>query len=128
MRPIAIVLQMLIRLVWLTLITLGALFWAGRALELVRIHMDLGVIFVILLWLLSALALFARADLAMPLLLIVWGAIVMGYGMAMPQLVSGRNSLAVGIGHLLVGIIAVGLGEMVAVRVKRRSVGANTSV
>jgi hypothetical protein len=120
MRATTVVVQMLIRLVWLTLLVLGGLFWSGKELTLIRIHMDLGVIFVLLLWVISALALFARVGLALPVIAILWGLIVAGYGMAMPQMLAGGNSWPVGVGHLLIGIIAIGFAEMLGARIKRR--------
>lgn len=120
MKPTAIVVQMLIRLVWLTLLVLGVLFWSGKELTLIRTHMQLGVVFVLLLWVISSLALFARVGLALPVIAIVWGLIVAGYGMAMPQMLAGGNSWPIGVGHLLIGIIAIGFAEMLGARIKRK--------
>lgn len=118
MKATTIVVQILIRLVWLVLIVLGGLFWSGSALGLISVHMDLGVIFVILLWLMAALAIYARAGLALGIVAIVWGFIVGGYGMSMTHLVTGGN--AFGIAHLIIGIIGIGFAEMLGARIKRR--------
>ncbi|MGH9581574.1 MAG: hypothetical protein ACRD4O_01395 [Bryobacteraceae bacterium] len=124
MKATTIVVQTLIRLVWLTLIVLGSLFWSGSALALVGIHMDLGVIFVLLLWVIAALALYARAGLGLGVIAIVWGLVVAGYGMAMPQMLAGGNAWPIGVGHLLIGIIGIGFAEMLGARIKRRIRGA----
>jgi hypothetical protein len=120
MKATTVVVQMLIRLVWLTLLVMGALFWSGNQLTLIRIHMNLGVIFVLLLWVISALALFARVGLGLPVIAILWGLIVAGYGMAMPQMLAGGNSWPIGVGHLLIGILAIGFAEMLGARIKRK--------
>lgn len=120
MKATTIVAQMLIRLVWLALIVLGALFWSGSALGLIRIHMDLGVIFVLLLWFLAALALYARAGFGLSIAAIVWGFIVGGYGMSMPELLANGNSWPIGVGHLLAGIIGIGFAERLGANIKRK--------
>lgn len=120
MKATTIVVQMLIRLVWLALIVLGALFWSGSALGLIRIHMDLGVIFVLLLWLIAALALYARAGLGLSIATIVWGFIVAGYGMSMPELLANGNSWPIGVGHLLIGIVGIGFAERLGASIKRK--------
>lgn len=118
MKATTIVVQILIRLVWLTLIVLGGLFWSGNALGLVTIHMDLGIVFVLLLWLMAALGIYARAGLALGIVAIVWGFIVGGFGMSMTHLVTGGN--AFGIAHLIIGIIGMVFAEMLGARIKRR--------
>lgn len=120
MKATTVVVQMLIRLVWLTLIVLGALFWSGNALGLIDIHMDLGVIFVLLLWFLASLALYARAGLGLGIAAIVWGFIVAGYGMSMPELLAHGNSWPIGVGHLLIGIIGIGFAERIGANIKRK--------
>ncbi|HEX7359415.1 MAG TPA: hypothetical protein VF283_02885 [Bryobacteraceae bacterium] len=121
MKVTTIVVQTIIRLVWLALIVLGALFWSGNALTLVTIHMDLGVIFVILLWIIAILALFARAGIALPIVAIIWGFIVAIYGMMMMHLVAGGNSWPAGVVHLLIGIVGIGFAEMLGARIKRKT-------
>jgi hypothetical protein len=124
MKATTIVVQTLIRLVWLTLIVLGALFWSGNALTLVTTHMDLGVIFVILLWIMAILAFFARAGIALPIVAIIWGFIVAIYGMMMMHLVASGSSWPAGVVHLLIGIVGIGFAEMLGARIKRKVGGA----
>jgi hypothetical protein len=128
MKTTTIVVQTLIRLVWLALIVLGALFWSGNALTLVTTHMDLGVIFVILLWIMAILAFFARAGIALPIVAIIWGFILAIYGMMMMHLVAGGNSWPAGVVHLLIGIVGIGFAEMLGARIKRKVGGAATAV
>lgn len=127
MKATTIVVQTLIRLVWLTLIILGALFWSGNALGLVTTHMDLGVIFVILLWIVAILAFVARAGIALPIVAIIWGFIVAAFGMMMMHLVAGGNSWPAGVVHLLIGIVGIGFAEMLGGRIKRKVGDAATS-
>jgi len=50
-----------VRLTGVTQVLLGLLFWTGRALPLVPVHMAIGLTFVLALWVLSGLAARARA-------------------------------------------------------------------
>ena len=110
--------QMLIRLSWLVLIVLGALFWAGRTTMLAT-HVVTGLVFVLLLWVLSFLALRSGAGAGLAALNIFWSLVVLVYGMTQNRLlVDGVHSI-IQVLHLLVGIVAIGLAESLAARVKR---------
>src|SRR5579875_500213 len=110
MKGTILAVQMLIRLAWRVLIVLGLLFWTGHALNLILVHMDTGVVFVLLLWILAALA----------ILTVIWGLLVAAFGMAMPRLLAGGNPWPIGVAHLLIGIVAIGLAEMLSARMKRK--------
>jgi hypothetical protein len=120
MKGTILAVQMLIRLAWLVLIVLGLLFWTGHALNLILVHMDTGVVFVLLLWILAALAIFTRAALGLAILTVIWGLLVAAFGMAMPRLMAGGNPWPIGVAHLLIGIVAIGLAEMLSARMKRK--------
>ena len=110
--------QMLIRLSWLVLIVLGALFWAGRTTMLAT-HVVTGLVFVLLLWMLSFLALRSGAGAGLAALNIFWSLVVLVLGMTQNRLlVDGVHSI-IQVLHLLVGIVAIGLAESLAARVKR---------
>jgi len=110
--------QMLIRLSWLVLIVLGALFWAGRTTMLAT-HVVTGLVFVLLLWVLSFLALRSGAGAGLAALNIFWSLVVLVFGMTQNRLlVDGVHSI-IQVLHLLVGIVAIGLAESLAARVKR---------
>jgi hypothetical protein len=50
-KKVVIALQWLIRLLAVVQLTLGTLFWTGNALTLIPVHMLLGLLLVIGLWL-----------------------------------------------------------------------------
>lgn len=110
----ALMARFLLSLLGLVLIVLGALSWTGRALSLVPVHMLLGVLFVVCLWLLAALALFARAGRGPAVLVLVWSLIVLALGVAQLRLLPGSLHWLVQLMHLAVGLIAMGLGHAVA--------------
>ncbi|MBX6332057.1 MAG: hypothetical protein IRY91_09440, partial [Gemmatimonadaceae bacterium] len=55
MRNTASIARWLVRLCGIALIILGILFWAGRALSLVPLHMLLGLVLVLALWVLAGI-------------------------------------------------------------------------
>ena len=118
MRTATTVIQMLVRLIGVVMILLGLLFWTGNALTLIPIHMLLGIVLVLLLWALAVMALLAGAPRGLAALAIVWGLIVPILGMTQTQLLPGDAHWVIRVLHLLVGLVALGLAERLAVRIK----------
>lgn len=106
--------QMLIRLSGLGLIVLGVLFWTGNALVLVPVHMLLGAAFVLFLWTLAIMAARAGANRGQAALAMAWGLLTLLLGMTHAQILAGPAHWLVQVLHLLVGLAAIGLGEVLA--------------
>lgn len=117
MRKATLILRALLSLFGIALIVLGALFWANRALTLIPVHMLLGVLFVICLWGLVALGFYARVRVPLPLIVLIWSLIVPALGMEQVRLLAGPHRLLIQSLHLLVGLIAIGLGHGLARRI-----------
>jgi hypothetical protein len=117
MQKAVLILRGLVSLFGIALIVLGALFWANRALTLIPLHMLLGVLFVLCLWGLVALGFYARVPLAFTLMVLVWSLIVPALGMGQVRLLAGPHRLLIQSLHLLVGLIAMGLGHGLARRI-----------
>jgi hypothetical protein len=114
MRPTALVARSLLSLLGLVLVILGVLFWTGRALSLLPLHMLLGALFVVCLWLLAALALLAHARRGLAFLALLWSLIVPALGVAQLRLLPGSLHWFIQAVHLAVGLIALGLGHVLA--------------
>jgi len=121
MRPFAIVVQNLIRVLFLVLLVLGFMFWSGHALNLVQWHMHLGELLVAALWLLAVVALVKRVAPVLSIVALLWGLLVVFFGMRMPVLMPGPAHEAIRLIHLLIGVVAIGLAEVIGARVKRSS-------
>jgi hypothetical protein len=117
-----VVLEMLARFVGLVQIVLGLLFWAGLALSLVPVHMLLGASLVLILWSLAVIALVARVAGGLAALAVVWGVVVLALGLTQAQLLPGSWHWLVQVVHLLVGLAAIGLTQILAreIRSSRR--------
>jgi hypothetical protein len=124
MRTATTVIQMLLRVLGLIMIVLGLLFWTGNALNLIGLHMLLGIIVVLLLWALAIMA--ARSGISLGLVALgsAWGLIVVALGMTQNQLLPGDAHWVIKVLHLLVGIIALGIAERLAGSIKRSGMPA----
>jgi hypothetical protein len=126
MRTATIFALNLLRLAGIAQIVLGLLFWTGNAVGLIPVHMTIGYVLVVTLWVLALMGLAARGDvpLGLVVLALVWGAVVPVLGLNQARLLPGDLHWIIKVVHLLVGLIAIGLGEEIAKRILAR--GAQT--
>ena len=120
MRSTITALQMGIRVVGVVQLALGLAFWTGNLLGLVDLHQLLGILLVLAVWTLAALA--ARAGVPGGL---VTGAVVLGLvvpivGLTQRELLPGSAHWLIQVLHLLLGIGLLGLAENLATRAKAR--------
>lgn len=120
MKSIVLVARLLISVFGITLVVLGTLFWTGHALSLLQLHMLLGTLFVICLWVLVIVGLLTPHARAFALGVLVWSLIVPALGATQLSLLPGSYHWVVQVSHLLVGLIAMGLGHGLARRIGRR--------
>lgn len=116
MKIAIIVSRVLLGISGVALLLLGILFWTGHALTLVPLHMLLGALLVLSMWMLVAISLHARTAMGFAAVVLVWSLIVPLLGMAQMQLLPGGGHWVVQVLHLLVGIAAMGLGGVLAKR------------
>ena len=113
--------QWVLRISALLALILGILFWTGSAPDaLIPVHIVLGVLVTISLWVLGFM--FGRArggNWGLASVAIVWGILVIGVGGSQ---IGQDPSTAIKIIHLLIGLLAIGIGEVVAGRYKRLNV------
>jgi hypothetical protein len=121
MRLLAIITQNLIRLLFLALLVLGIMFWTGHQLNLVGIHRQLGESLTALLWVLAILGMVARLSVVLTVGAILWGALLVLFALNMGGMLPGPAHEAIRVLHFLIGLVAIGLAEMIGARIKRRS-------
>ena len=119
MKTATTVAQMLVRLTGLINIVLGVLFWTHHALTLIPVHMQVGYVFVLSLWVLALLAARAGVNPAFVGLAIVWGFLVSALGMTQDRLLVGNTHWVVQVLHLLVGMVGMGQAEGLAARIRQ---------
>ena len=110
--------QWVLRISALLALILGILFWTGSAPDaLIPVHVILGILVTVSLWVLGFM--FGRSrggNWGFASIAIVWGILVLGVGGSQ---IGQDPSTIVKIIHLLIGLLAIGIGEMVAGRYKR---------
>src|SRR5215216_483634 len=103
-------------------VILGILFWSGNTLNLIPIHMLLGLLVVLSLWIVGIGQAFSSGGswlLAGGALLL--GLLVIVVGMSQSSLLVGPLHWVIRVVHLLLGILAVGIGQSVAARWQKSS-------
>ena len=110
--------QALVRITGLVLIVMGVLFWSGRGLTLIPVHMMIGLAFVLSLWALAALVAAAGGSRRLALRAVFWGILVLARGLTQDRLFVGSGHWVIQVLHLLFGIEALRLGEKLVADVK----------
>ncbi|HXD47139.1 MAG TPA: hypothetical protein VN600_00105 [Gemmatimonadaceae bacterium] len=111
MRKTVAVLAMLGRLLGVIQILVGLAIWFGFAAGAVAFHMAVGSLFVLVLWIVGLIALFVLDKRGLALFTLLWGGLVLWFGMAQTTLLVGTGHWAIRLAHLLVGMAAIGLVE-----------------
>jgi len=114
---------MVLRLAVLLALILGILFWVGIAQNLTLIHMLLGFIVVISLWVIGLAQGFTKGgSFGLALATFLVGLLVAIVGLFQTRWLPEPNPLhwVIQVIHLLLGLSAIGLGEMIAARTRRR--------
>jgi hypothetical protein len=119
-RTAVTTLQMLVRVTGVLQLVLGVLFWTGNALGLVDLHQLIGIVIVLSLWTLAALAHRAGVQPGLVALAGVWGLVTVVLGLTQRQLLPEGGHVVIEVLHLLVGLGAIGLADALATRAKAR--------
>jgi hypothetical protein len=114
------VVRTLTRATGLLQLALGLAFWAGTLLIALPFHMFTGLLFVLLLEVQAGLAAWAGASWRLVGLAVAWGLLVPAFGMTHGQILPGDWHWLVRAAHLLVGLVAMGLAERLALAAKAR--------
>ena len=121
MRITANVLRILVSAIGVVMIVLGLLFWTGNAFALLPLHMLLGIALVLMLWIIAVMTLVARVNPILALVALIWGLIVPILGITQYQLLPGSLHWIIQALHLLVGIVAIALANILARQIAQAS-------
>lgn len=121
------VLQMLVRLLGVVQIVVGLAIWFGWATSAVAFHSAVGSLFVLVVWIIAIIALFALSRRALPLTTLLVAGVALWFGMAQKTLLVGSAHWAVRLAHLLVGLATIGLAEALGKAVKRHHAAQEAS-
>lgn len=124
MKTLVNILDMFVRVDAAALILLGILFWTGNADALIPVHMTLGIALVLVLWALAVVAAIAGANLGLVALAFVWGLVTPALGLTQTRLLPDQGHWIIQVAHLLVGLTAIALAQLLARTARRRMAGA----
>jgi hypothetical protein len=119
--------QWVVRLAGITQVVLGLLFWSGRAHGLLPLHMLIGMLFVIGLWVLAGLAGWAGLGKRWVLRAVSWGIVIPMFGIMHRSLLPGPGHWVMRVLHLLIGVAAMIVASKLAKYVRRRDVARSAS-
>lgn len=122
MRTLPTGAQWLVRITGIIEIVLGFAFWAGQAESLISVHMLLGLLLVLGLWTVAIVALRGGVPMGLVAGGLIWGLLVLVVGLTQQSLLPGSTHWVVQVIHLLLGIGAIGLAEMLGARLRRATV------
>lgn len=112
-----------VRICGVLALILGILFWTSTAPDsLIPVHMLLGILVTLALFALGySIGTVRGGSWGLGVAAFILGLIVIGFGFAQQGLVNGSYGVLVKIVHLLFGLAAIGLGEIISSRYKRLS-------
>jgi hypothetical protein len=119
MRVFALVLQMIIRVLWVVNIVLGILFATGNLAGLVMLHETLGLVIAICLPILSVMAMVRARAVGLGVAGIIVAILLPVVGMGQVDVLPGNGHWVVEVVHVLVAIAAIALAEMLGIRYRR---------
>ena len=110
----------LVRITGVLQLILGLLIWAEHMANLVNIHILIGVLFVLSLWLLAATAAMQGVPVGMAVGAAVLGLLTFLVGFAQRDILPDPSThWIIQVVHLLLGLAAVASGEMIGGRLRR---------
>lgn len=109
-----------LRIAVLAAIILGILFWTGNADNLIPVHMLIGIVAVLSLWVIGLAQGFIKgSNFGLALATFIVGLALAIVGLYQQQWLPGSSHWIIQVIHLLLGLSAIGLGEMINGRTRR---------
>ncbi|MDH3442603.1 MAG: hypothetical protein OEN50_01655 [Deltaproteobacteria bacterium] len=100
----------------------GLLFWTGAALNLISMHMMLGLLAVAALWIIGiAQAISQGGSWIIAAAALIVGAMMIALGLNQASLMVGEYHWVIQITHLMLGVLTIGVGHIGAARYRRGS-------
>jgi hypothetical protein len=115
------ILQNVVRIAGTIQLISGIVFWTGNAEALVISHIMLGSILTLALFVLSYQAYRAQVSPKLVLVAAVWGPVLPIWGLAQEKIFPGANNWIAQVLHLLCGVGAIGLAEMLVAQIRKKS-------
>lgn len=118
-------LRWVIRLAGVLALALGLIFWGGSGYALLSVHQTLGYLMSLALLAMALLGFGKRLPAGLLILALILSLVVPGIGSAQLRPLPGSAHWVIQVFHLLLGVGAIGLGEVIAGRAGRMAVGVS---
>lgn len=118
MKTATSIAYVILHITGLVQITTGLLFWTGNAYSLIPVHMLSGLILVLSLWTIAIVALLMGVNRGLAAVALGWGLIVPILGVTQSGLLPGPYHWVIQLIHLLVGVVAMGMGVRLGGRIR----------
>ena len=115
-----LVTQIVARVIAVVQVALGIVVWTGHGDSFIPLHIAVGLLLVVGLWVAVALGLRSGAPIGLAVLALVWSVGMPVFGLVQANLVPGDGHVAIQVLHLVVGLAAVGLIEALGRRGQAR--------
>ena len=124
MNTVIQIASILLRICGTLALILGLLFWAGIGPNLIAVHMLLGLLVVLLLWIVGVgQAVSRNGSWMLAIGALALGALVLFFGLRQSSLLVGPFHWVIRVIHLLLGFLAVGVGQASVGRYKKATTG-----
>ena len=123
MKLATMITQTVVRTLGPIQIGLGVLFWTGNAFGLIPLHMLVGLVIVLALWVLAGLGVRAGGHLGLASAAFAWGILVVALGMTQQQILPGDLHWIVQVVHLGFGLGAMAFAEVLGRRIRANLLG-----
>lgn len=109
--PVSRMLIMFMRVAMAFQVIVGIGFWTGNWAGLRNVHMVVGALFVLALWVIAGIAISHRRATKLAAFAFIWGVVVVGFGMAQQGILIGDLHWIVRVIHLAIGIASMPIAE-----------------
>ena len=118
--------QWVLRISAIIVLVLGILFWTNvintdTSGGIVLVHMLLGILVVLALWTIGIAQGLQGGSFGLAMATGLWGLLTLAVGLFQTRWLPGSAHWVIQVIHLILGLGAIGLGEMAAGRAKRRA-------
>lgn len=120
---VVLIMRWILRIAGVLALILGIQHWT-KFMEIapIGIHMLLGIIVVLALWTLGAIIATTKGGIGLGIGAFVMGLIIVGFGLKQESILPALNvHWIIQVIHLILGVLAIGMGEMIGGRYKRRA-------
>lgn len=112
---------MVLRITVLVALVMGIIFWTGNLKNLQPVHMLIGIIVVLSLWVIGLAQGFIKGgSFGLAVATFIVGLLLAIVGLYQQNWLPGSAHWVIQVIHLLLGLSAIGLGEMIYARTRKR--------